>query len=58
MLKTYLGLSGMSSDMEHLDRLCDQLQQVSTREEVDQINLLLSDLACLSIDHKKTKSVT
>ncbi|OWF46486.1 ankyrin repeat domain-containing protein 54-like [Mizuhopecten yessoensis] len=54
MMKTYLNLSGMSEDVTELDRLCDKLQQVSTREDVNHVNLLLSDFAGLTLQKKNS----
>ena len=50
MMKTYLNLSGMDEDAEQLDILCDRLRKVSTRQEVDNVNMLMADLASLSIE--------
>ena len=35
MMKEYLMRSGQREDAGQLDRLCDKLQQTSTREEVN-----------------------
>ncbi|XP_069124574.1 ankyrin repeat domain-containing protein 54-like [Argopecten irradians] len=54
MMKTYLNLSGMSEDVTELDRLCDKLNEVSTREDVNHINILLSDFAGLTLQKKNS----
>lgn len=53
MLKTFLNLSGRATDADELDQLCGQLQRVTTREEVDHVNSMLSDFASLNIENKK-----
>lgn len=53
MMKTYLEITGEKDDASQLDDLCSQLQRTSTREQVDHVNNLLSDLASLSIQKKE-----
>lgn len=54
MMKAYLNISGLRQEAEQLDQLCQQLQGVSTREEVDHLNTLLTDFA--SLDIKKSQA--
>ncbi|KAH3860805.1 ankyrin repeat domain-containing protein 54-like [Dreissena polymorpha] len=54
MMRTYLSLSGCQSEAEQLDELCSKLSNVTTREEVDQVNTLLSDFASMRIEKNKT----
>lgn len=53
-MKAYLNISGLRQEAEQLDQLCQQLQGVSTREEVDHLNTLLTDFA--SLDIKKSQA--
>lgn len=53
-MKAYLNISGLRQEAEQLDQLCQQLQGVSTREEVDHLNSLLTDFA--SLDIKKSQA--
>lgn len=52
MMKTYLNISGRTEDANQLEELCDQLKNVSTREDVDHVNQLLSNFASLAIEKK------
>ncbi|XP_048759557.1 uncharacterized protein LOC125669151 [Ostrea edulis] len=56
MMRAYLNLSGMHQEAEQLDQLCQQLQSVSTREEVDHLNSLLTDLASLNIEKSQNRT--
>ena len=49
MMKTYLNLSGMGVTSGQVDQLCHQLEQSSTREEVDAVNMLLADFTNMTI---------
>lgn len=53
-MKAYLNISGLRQEAEQLDQLCQQLQGVSTREEVEHLNTLLTDFA--SLDIKKSQA--
>lgn len=53
MMKTYLSLRGSSQEALELDKLCEQLRTVTTREEVDQVSNLLSQMSCLSLNKKE-----
>lgn len=52
MMKTYLNISGRTEDACQLEELCDRLKQVSTREDVDHVNQMLSNFASLTIEKK------
>lgn len=52
MMKTYLNISGRTEDACQLEELCDKLKQVTTREDVDHVNQLLSNFASLAIEKK------
>ncbi|XP_052067871.1 ankyrin repeat domain-containing protein 54-like [Mytilus californianus] len=56
MMKTFLNISGQTENAGQLEELCDRLKQVSTREDVDHVNQLLSNFASLAIE--KNGSVT
>lgn len=55
-MKAYLNISGMHQEADQLDQLCHQLQGVSTREEVDHVNTLLTDFACLNIQKSQNST--
>jgi hypothetical protein len=55
-MRTYLNLSGMHQEAEQLDDLCQQLQRVSTREEVDHLNSILTDFASLNIEKSQNRT--
>ncbi|XP_046572851.1 ankyrin repeat domain-containing protein 54-like [Haliotis rubra] len=52
MMKTYLDLSGLKSESEQVDELCQQLQRTSTREQVDNISSLLADFTSMTLQKK------
>ena len=52
MMKTYLNISGRTEDASQLEELCDKLKHVSTREDVDHVNQLLTNFASLAIEKK------
>lgn len=56
MMKTFLNISGQTENAGQLEELCDRLKQVSTREDVDHVNQLLSNFASLAIE--KNSNVT
>lgn len=49
MMKTYLSMSGSGVTTEQVDELCQRLEQSSTREEVNAVNMLLADFTSMSI---------
>ncbi|XP_041362600.1 ankyrin repeat domain-containing protein 54-like isoform X2 [Gigantopelta aegis] len=53
MMSTYLSLSGMQDDSQQLDQLCEQLQQTTTRDEVDAISNLLYNFTNMTIQKEQ-----
>lgn len=49
MMSTYLRMSGQLEDADQLDSLCRQLENTTTREEVDHVNSLMAEFASLNI---------
>ncbi|XP_050392061.1 ankyrin repeat domain-containing protein 54 [Patella vulgata] len=49
MMKTYLNLSGMKDDASQIEELCARLHITSSRDELDNINNLLSDFTSMNI---------
>lgn len=52
MMKEYLSRTGCHDNLAELEVLCGRLQGVSTRQDIDNVNSLLSDFANLQLDKR------